>query len=300
MALVFKIVGGIIALLVLAVVAAASWLVLDGRRGLGGEATYVALGSSFAAGPGVQPTDPNSPMMCGRSAHNYAHLLAEELGLSLIDRTCGGATTENILRRGQYLQSPQINSVRAETQLVTVTIGGNDIGYIGNLMAWSCINDPASVPHWMPKSVCKPLSDTEGDARIANLGASLRAIMDAVRARAPHARIVFIDYATVLPEGDACPGLPLTAEQLARGRRLAAELARVTAETATAAGIDLVRASELSRGHDACAADPWVFGWTLPARPFQNAPFAYHPNERAMRAIAAALKDLLKDERSAP
>ena len=51
--------------------------------------TYVALGSSFASGPGI---DPLLDARCGRSGSNYAHLVAERLGYDLVDVTCGGAT----------------------------------------------------------------------------------------------------------------------------------------------------------------------------------------------------------------
>ena len=42
---------------------------------------YVAMGSSFAAGPGLPPRAPGSPRRAGRSAGNYAHLVASALGL---------------------------------------------------------------------------------------------------------------------------------------------------------------------------------------------------------------------------
>ena len=42
---------------------------------------YVALGSSMAAGPGIQPRVAGSPRAAGRSARNYPHLAAAALGL---------------------------------------------------------------------------------------------------------------------------------------------------------------------------------------------------------------------------
>src|ERR1700753_4097570 len=47
----------------------------------------------MAAGPGIRPSAPGAPFGSGRSARNYAHLVAERLGLDLIDATFSGVTT---------------------------------------------------------------------------------------------------------------------------------------------------------------------------------------------------------------
>lgn len=60
--------------------------------------TYVALGSSFAAGPGIKPVLHKAAQRSGR---NYAHLVAEALELHLVDVTYSGATTAHILPRGR-------------------------------------------------------------------------------------------------------------------------------------------------------------------------------------------------------
>jgi hypothetical protein len=58
---------------------------------------YVAMGSSFAAGPGLVPRVPGGPRRAGRSTGNYAHLVAQALGLDLHDVTFSGATTGDLL-----------------------------------------------------------------------------------------------------------------------------------------------------------------------------------------------------------
>lgn len=108
---------------------------------------YVAMGSSFAAGPGILPgaDDPGS-VPCGRSSANYAHFLARRNKLALTDVTCGDATTANILEQGQFGAAAQIDAVTADTQLVTVTIGGNDVFYTATMGGLACQNhagDPA-------------------------------------------------------------------------------------------------------------------------------------------------------------
>src|SRR5436305_9853592 len=97
------------------------FLYYQGKRRPTGNSQYVALGSSFAAGLGVGQRAPNSPTLCLRSAQNYAHLLAKARGLNLTDVTCSGATTQHILEGSQFFQPPQVDALRPNTGLVTVT-----------------------------------------------------------------------------------------------------------------------------------------------------------------------------------
>src|ERR1700712_2315990 len=72
-------------------------------------ARYVAMGSSFAAGPGVDPVE-QPPPTCGRSTRNYAHHFAGRRSLMLVDVSCGGATTAHVLGPWQDIP-PQIDSI---------------------------------------------------------------------------------------------------------------------------------------------------------------------------------------------
>ncbi len=279
------IIAGAFALLVLLSV---GWLVYDARHTRNSGADYVALGSSFAAGPGVIERSGDAPILCGQSADNYAHLLARKRGLRLLDRSCGGSTTADILTRHQFFQTPQVEAVQPSTRLVTITTGGNDLGYLGGMWGASCRQQPGALPWWL-KSACKARFGQPVDAKLRDLTVSMGGVADAVRRRAPHATIAFIDYTTVLPEGAGCPRLPLSAGELAQARRLATGLSRVTAQVAHDKGALLIRASELTRGHDVCSADPWVFGWEFPHTFMGFGPYAYHPTAKAMAAIAHAL-----------
>src|SRR5262249_29760263 len=96
---------------------------------------YVALGSSMASGPGIAPRADGAPWPAGRSARNYPHLVASKLGLDLVDVTYSGATTAHVLRNRQFGAPPQVEALNGSEALVTVTIGGNDVGYVPLLMA---------------------------------------------------------------------------------------------------------------------------------------------------------------------
>jgi lysophospholipase L1-like esterase len=236
------------------------------------------MGSSFAAGPGVGTSD-EPVTRCARSAQNYAHLTEQHLGLKLIDVSCSGAATAHITGPWNELP-PQIDAVTADTALVTMTIGGNDVRYIGNLGAASCratASDPSACPAIVPPD----------EAAFALLDRSMRATFAAVRARAPKARIIVIDYPRVLPESGACARAPLRADDAALALATAKRLAEITAAAADAEGAEILKASELSRGHDACAADPWMSGYL--SQSGTRVPVAYHPNAAGMAAIADAL-----------
>jgi lysophospholipase L1-like esterase len=251
------------------------------------------MGSSIAAGPGVGVRDPGSPPLCMRSSTNYAHLFAAKRGLTLRDVTCSGATTAGILT-GQRMLPAQIDAVGPETQLVTISIGGNDVHLAANLFAWSCANAPEKIPAaWRPW-ICTATPQAEVEDEFGGLEAHLRAIADGIHQRAPHARIVFVDYLKLVPDSGSCPDrLPLTESQLTQARAAEGQLAAMTAKVARETGSDLMQASALSRGHDVCTADSWVFPIEFPPHLSDFAPLAYHPNAEAMRAIADALNKLI-------
>jgi lysophospholipase L1-like esterase len=238
---------------------------------------YVALGSSMAAGPGIRPTAPGAPFGSGRSARNYAHLVAERLGLDLVDVTFSGATTANVLTERQRGAPPQIEALDGTEDVVTITIGGNDVGYVPLLMGASLPSLARRLP------AIRELLDRDARTTALNgIGDALRAVGTAVRQRAPQARVFFVDYLTLLP-APGVPAAPLSSDHAELGRLVAARLEEATAEAAAATGCAVVRAGQASRDHHAWSSDPWTVGagWPLPWRP---APF--HPNAAGMRAVA--------------
>lgn len=250
---------------------------------------YVALGSSFAAGPGVTQPAADGLEGCEQSQDNYARQLARRRGLKLTDSSCGGATTEHVLRQGFRGHPPQVESVDRDTKLVTLTIGGNDVGYMANLFGWSCSNLPPSQP-------ARPCPSAPGidEAKFAALAANLRALVATIRQKAPKAQIVFVDYVAILPPpNEGCAAMPLKPEQIAVGRALADRLASVTAAVAHDTGSTLVKASALSAGHTACAAQPWANGLPADYRYGALGPTPYHPRLEGMTAIADALDKVL-------
>lgn len=245
---------------------------------------YVALGSSMAAGPGIRPRAAGAPRWSGRSARNYPHLIAQRYHHDLIDVTFSGATTANVLTESQRGAPPQIAALDGTESLVTVTIGGNDVGYIPLLMAASV---PRALRHLplLGDRIAELLDREERDLALDKVFESLCAVGRALRQRSAGARIFFVDYLTILPP----PGVraaPLSPADADVGRHVAATLETMTADAAAATGCEVIRAGAASREHHAWSADPWTtlparFGVTLPGRP---APL--HPNVDGMRAVA--------------
>ncbi|MET8979477.1 SGNH/GDSL hydrolase family protein [Streptomyces sp. NPDC004539] len=259
---------------------------------------YVALGSSFAAGAGLLPVDPaDTGALCGRSLSAYPNLVAERLGLALKNATCGGATIDNIVsvpqqltdQNGTHSLAPQIQAVDTDTRLVTVTVGGNDVKYVTNLIAQACRGDLAANPQsefgnlLSSLGACDAPSDAEVKTALRGLRDEFVGMVRAVRSRAPQARIVLVDYLTILPaNGEPCAVLPIPEERQRFLLNVARELSLATRTAARHTGVEFVAASKESRHHDVCSSDPWTTG-------YEASPTIMHPNTTGHAAVAGAL-----------
>lgn len=246
-----------------------------------GPGRYVALGSSFAAGPGIEPRATDRPAKARQSRRNYPHLLAQQRGLDLTDVTSSAATVENILRSTQLGQPPQITAVTAGTELVTVTVGGNDIGYVPSLVA-------AALPAWATRlpllgaRLRRAMAPAQASDRLDRTAASISEVFTEIRRRAPHARIICVDYLTILPPTFR-HGLPFAEDRYQALIDLAADLRTAIARACTAQNVDIIEASEHSISHHAFSDEPWTTGW-IPPRPRGHA--AFHPTADGMAAVA--------------
>lgn len=110
---------------------------------------YVALGDSYSAASGVLPVDLSAPQ-CLRSTRNYPRVIAGATGAQLRDVTCGAAETNDFFESQYPGTAPQLDAVQADTQLVTMTIGGNDSG------SSSARSSPAAAPASRPLARAAP------------------------------------------------------------------------------------------------------------------------------------------------
>ena len=277
---------GAVVLLLLLIGLAVGFAVYQGGREPKGRPEYVALGSSFAAGAGLGALEAGSPLLCARSVNGYPQQLARRANLSIVDMSCGGAVTPNVVRGGQFFQGPQVRAITPETRLVTITVGGNDIGYVGDLSLLAARRSDG-VFGWLVRSFWKG-PKTEGQRDYAGLRRDLLATLAAVHARAPEAVVVVATYPTLLPASGTCSTIAMTAAEAAGMREVGDRLAEVTRSAAREGGAVLVDMHALGAGHDACSAEPWTKGWVGA----KGAPF--HPNADGAEATAAAIQTALR------
>lgn len=250
---------------------------------------YVALGSSFAAGPGLRPRAPGSPRPAGRSTKNYAHVLAGLLQLDLHDETFSGATTADLLTSARAGRPAQLDAVTPGTRLVTITAGGNDIGYLPTLTLGS-LPGPLRLLPAVRRTVASSRSSQAMDDRFEVLRAGLGRSVERVRQTAPEARILLVDYLTILPPDASVMAPPLPPALAAWGREQAARLSAELQDIAGSTGCTFVAAGEASRAHHAWSAEPWTrrFHYSLRG----GAP--YHPTVRGMAAVAELLAEQIR------
>jgi lysophospholipase L1-like esterase len=253
---------------------------------------YVAMGSSFAAGPGVPSRAPGSPRRAGRSTGNYAHLVARALSLDLTDVTFSGATTSDILSPSAAGQPAQLDAVTPDTALVTITAGGNDVGYVPRLTLASLPWPLRALPG--ARARVAELGDPgAAETRFAQLERNLAAIAGRLHDRAPACRVLLVDYLTILPPDGRVLSPPPPAGIAAWGQETAARLAATQQAAASAAGWDYVPAAAASADHHAWSAVPWTRQFHLSLR--GGAP--YHPNAAGMAAVAGLVIGALAENR---
>lgn len=253
-------------------------------------ANYVALGDSYAAGPII----PNqiAPLGCLKSDHNYAHLAAPSIGLTLRDPSCSGATTADMTNPQSTelgTNPPQFDSLDSETTRVSLTIGGNDIGF--SEVALSCVTvNPFSTP-------CKDKYDSGGKdqiaERIAATAPKVAAVLQEIHTRSPAAKVFVVNYAAIFPEtGFGCwPQMPIGFGDVPYLRSKEKELNAMLATQAAANGATVVDWYKASIGHDACKGSSTR--WVEPVVP-TNAAAPIHPNERGMQGAAGILAAVAK------
>jgi lysophospholipase L1-like esterase len=226
---------------------------------------YDALGDSYASGYGVPPYD--GP--CGRSASAYPEQLDGRQRIELDNFVaCAGATTTSLVSGGQ------LNALNADTDLVTLTIGGNDIGW--SQVVTACLGGT--------DAQCAGAYANAVDRITTQLPGLLRTVYDQVAALAPNAHVTVTGYPKLFsPENGAYLGAS-PAEQVTLNA--GADLLNTTiAAAATRPAFQFVDVTSRFVGHGVNAPDAWILPPTDPG--------AFHPNINGYRAYTAAVNSAL-------
>ncbi|WP_374103053.1 SGNH/GDSL hydrolase family protein [Streptomyces sp. B93] len=251
---------------------------------------YVALGDSYSAGSGVLPVDLSSPL-CLRSLANYPRVIASRTGARLTDVTCGAAQTKDFTASQYPGVPPQVAALGPDTELVTLTIGGNDNGTFINAMT-AC--GTAGLLSGGKGSPCK---DRYGSGFVdqieTNTYPALKAALRNVRDKAPGARVAALGYPWIMPptaDPSCFAKLPVASGDVPYLRDIQAHLNAAVERAARETGATFVDFSEVSEGHDACKPggtrwiEPLLFGTSL---------VPVHPNALGESRMARHTMDTL-------
>jgi lysophospholipase L1-like esterase len=254
-----------------------------------GTINYVALGDSYTSDPLISPNQQGSPLGCFRADRDYPAQVAAALHPATFkDVSCGGASTKHMTEPQNLSFSapnpPQFDGLTPETNLVTLTIGGNDIGFGG--IGTKCVTLAFGAPDGSP---CKDNYVVDGVDQLAQkieaAAPKVGAVLAGIHTRASKARVMLLNYPLITPaEGTGCfPVLPIAKGDVPYLRGVQRNLNQMLASQSAANDTTLVDTTEA--GHDICQQDPakrWIEGlptqWAAPA----------HPNLNGATAMAAA------------
>lgn len=250
---------------------------------------YVSMGDSYSAASGVLPPDPTAPPQCLRSAANVGHVIAEATGAAFTDVSCGGAQTKDYFKPQYDGVAPQLDALRRNTQLVTMTIGGNNNNTFISAIV-SC--GTAGLTTAGQGSPCK---DRYGrsfarDIQQKTYPALVRTLR-AVRSRAPRAEVAILGYPWILPARVGCfDKMPVARGDVPYLRDIQTLLNRVIRRAAGETGSTYVNLNKVSEGHDAC--QPIGTRWVEPVLQTTN-PVVVHPNALGEARMAARTMKVL-------
>ena len=251
---------------------------------------YVALGDSFAAVGSLENVH-GDPIGCARATDNYPSGVAAALGAStFVDATCGGAQTVHMTQPQSVTggdNAPQFDALTADTNLVTVSISGNDIGFSD--IAKTCAEKSFSNPFGSP---CED-HFTEGGTdqlgeRINAAAPAVDAVLDGIHARAPQATVVLVGYLRILPPSDGCwPVVPFARGDVPYFDGVQHRLNEMLGQQAGANGAVFVNPGDVL-GHDVCSDDKWVEG-LIP----ESLSVPLHPNAAGQAFVTGLVAEAL-------
>ncbi|MEC3976505.1 SGNH/GDSL hydrolase family protein [Amycolatopsis sp. H20-H5] len=257
----------------------------------GGTGRYVALGDSYTSAPRTGAAA-GTPPGCDRSANNYPHLVSASIKpAEFVDVSCSGAVTASMTgtqKTANGTNPAQLDAVTKTTTLVTVGIGGNDVGFIALAQQCTTVHPNGAA--------CRDRLTADGHDQLAERTAAtapkIAALLDTIHTKAPKAQIIVVGYPTVLPDGDGCwPALPVGSGDVAYLRDSLANLNTMLSDQAKAHKAGYADTATPSKGHDLCTASDTR--WTEGIVPTSHA-IPLHPNAKGEQAMAETVENLVK------
>ncbi|MBU0479443.1 SGNH/GDSL hydrolase family protein [bacterium] len=246
---------------------------------------YVALGDSFSSGEGVEPfhLDSSIPLVdeCHRSTSAYPELLASALDLSMVTRACSGATISNVSRGGKWREAAQVKWLSDDTQIVTVTVGGNDVPFeqvILTCLFSDCISPARSA--WR----------RDIEANVEGVENRLEELLSKISSRAPNARVYIMGYPHMFPRRSerACL-IEFNPNEREWFWRLTETLNDRISSASRRSGVIYVPPPDDFAGHEACGSQgSWFNGLIVSPDKYR---YSLHPTGPGHEAMAEAFAD---------
>jgi GDSL-like lipase/acylhydrolase family protein len=225
---------------------------------------YVALGDSFSSGVGTGSYTLSSS--CKRSVYAYPYLVSQQRANTALDFVaCTGAKTSDVMAN-------QIQAVNTATSIVSVTIGGNDIGF-SDLIVQCTLGE------------CSAALDSARASLPTVLSPRLDTVYSAIRDQAAAgARVVVLGYPRMFSSAGCFGTLGISSTERAKANQLAEALDGVIAARAAAFLFTYKSALAPFSTHAVCSSSSWLNGLVL-----FNTGESYHPNRNGQSAGYAPL-----------
>ncbi|MGD0700324.1 MAG: SGNH/GDSL hydrolase family protein [Trebonia sp.] len=259
--------------------------------------SYVALGDSYTSGPDI-PDQTGATAGCDQSSSSYPYLVARSLRLKLTDVSCSSATIASLAAAqstGDGTNPAQLSALSPATALVTLGIGGNDVGWVQIITRCTEMDlIPALIPGRTASGLtpCQDYYTAGGtnviEQRTQSVARQLGEALTRIRQRAPRARVYVVGYPDLFPAGgDACAdALGLTKGDVAFLNDEELRFNGMLRQAAQAAKAGYINTYTPSEGHNACSAP--ASRWIEPLIP--DAPAApLHPNAAGEQGMADAV-----------
>ncbi|MCS0636051.1 SGNH/GDSL hydrolase family protein [Streptomyces sp. LP05-1] len=215
---------------------------------------YVALGDSYSSGVGAGEYDGSSGN-CKRTSRAYPALwAAANTPASFTFAACAGARINEVTAN-------QLGPLNAATDLISITVGGNDAGF-SDVMTTCVLQSEANCLSRVAQS--RDFDDTTLPGRLDSL-------YSAIRSKAPSARVVVLGYPRFYKLGGSCVA-GLTENERRAINDGSDYLNAAVARRAAAHGFTFVDVAPAFTGHEICSGSSWLQSLNL-----LNLGASYHP-----------------------
>ena len=236
---------------------------------------YVVLGDSYASGLGAgNYRDSTCSQSDGYSypARWVAKRGRSSFGDTIVNKSCSGATVADV-------RAKQLGDLDRNTGWVTITVGGNDVGFASALTTCAIYDDRA----------CAATVQAGVGKATTTLPTALDGLFNTIRAKAPNAKVYVVGYPRLVTTGATTVGNCLLStyerQQINHAADVLAEVVRQ--RTAARSGFTYVDGRAIFAGHEACTGSPWI------NKPGDGtAKEAFHPNRTGYEQYANRLKQI--------